>query len=62
MTSTIAMTIINHGSFMMLSFEYGSPEAEMPLGCARGGDTRCAGSMIRDTLMDFKGSKKKFIH
>jgi len=45
------MTIINHGSFMMLSFEYGSPEAEIPLGCARGGDTRCAGSMMRDTLM-----------
>lgn len=55
------MAIINHGSFMMLSFEYVSPEVEMPLGCARGGDTRCAGSMIRDTLMDLK-EVKKFIH
>lgn len=49
MTSTIAMAIINHGSFMMLSFEYGSPEAEIPLGCARGGVTKCAGSIMRDT-------------
>jgi hypothetical protein len=47
-TSEMTMAIINHGSFKMVSPWDDSPD-KMPLGWARGGEIRWAGSMTSAT-------------